>query len=50
MDKGIQSGVGGIAELEPESSTSPALTTMVPKQPVLPEYPGIKGGHFLIRG
>ena len=34
IDKGIQSDLGGIAELEPESSTSPTLTTMVPKQPV----------------
>ena len=42
IDKGIQSDLGGIAELEPESSTSPTLTTMVPKQPVLPEYPGTK--------
>ena len=42
IDKGIQSNLGGIAELEPESSTSPTLTTMVPKQPVLPEYPGTK--------
>ena len=32
----------GIAELEQESSTSPTLTTMVAKQPVLPEYPGTK--------
>ena len=38
IDKGIQSDLGGIAELEPESSTSPTLTTVVPKQPVLPEY------------
>ena len=42
IDKGIQSDLGGIAELEPESSTSLTLTTMVPKQPVLPEYPGTK--------
>ena len=42
IDKGIQSDLGGIAELEPESSTSPTLTTMVPKQPVLHEYPGTK--------
>lgn len=42
IDKGIQSDLGRIAELEPESSTSPTLTTMVPKQPVLPEYPGTK--------
>ena len=42
IDKGIRSDVAGIAELEPESSTSPTLTTMVPKQPVLPEYPA---GH-----
>ena len=42
IDKGIQSDLGGIAELEPESSTSPTLTTIVPKQPVLPEYPGTK--------
>ncbi|CAH3163695.1 unnamed protein product [Pocillopora meandrina] len=42
IDKGIQSDLGGIAELEPEFSTSPTLTTMVPKQPVLPEYPGTK--------
>ena len=40
IDKGIQSDLGRIAELEP--STSPKLTTMVPKQPVLPEYPGTK--------
>ena len=31
IDKDIQSDLGGIAELEPESSTSPSLTTMVPK-------------------
>ena len=42
IDKGIQSDLGGIAELEPESSTSLTLTTMVPKQPVLLEYPGTK--------
>ena len=42
IDKGIQSDLGGIAELEPESSTSPTLTTMVPKHPVLPEYSGTK--------
>ena len=42
IDKGIQSDLGEIAELEPESSTSPMLTTMVPKQPVLLEYPGTK--------
>ena len=42
IDKGIQSDLRGIAELEQESSTSPTLTTMVPKQPVLPEYPGTK--------
>ena len=36
IDKGIQSDLGGIAELESESST------MVPKQPVSPEYPGTK--------
>ena len=42
IDKGIRSDVAGIAELEPESSTSPTLTTMVPKQPVLPEYPDTK--------
>ncbi|XP_068692664.1 zinc finger MYM-type protein 1-like [Montipora foliosa] len=42
IDKGIQSDLKGIAELGQESSTSPTLTTMVPKQPVLPEYPGTK--------
>ncbi|PFX33086.1 hypothetical protein AWC38_SpisGene2011 [Stylophora pistillata] len=42
IDKGIQSDLGGIAQLKPESSTSSTLTTMVPKQPVLPEYPGTK--------
>ena len=42
INKGIQSDLGGIAELEPESSTSPTLTTMIPKQPVLPEYSGTK--------
>ena len=42
IDKGIQSDLRGIAELEQASSTSPTLTTMVPKQPVLPEYPGTK--------
>ena len=44
IDKGIQSDLRGIAELEQESSTctSPTLTTMVLKQPVLPEYPGTK--------
>ena len=30
IDKGIQSDLRGIAELEQESSTSPTLTTMVP--------------------
>ncbi|RMX43472.1 hypothetical protein pdam_00001965 [Pocillopora damicornis] len=42
IDRGIQSDHGGIAKLEPKSSTSPTLTTMVPKQPVLPKYPGTK--------
>ena len=42
IDKGIQSDLRGIAEPEQESSTSPTLTTMVPKQPVLPKYPGTK--------
>ncbi|XP_068703957.1 zinc finger MYM-type protein 1-like [Montipora foliosa] len=42
IDKGIQSDLRGIAEIEQESSTSPTLITMVPKQPVLPEYPGTK--------
>ena len=42
IDKGIQSDLRGIAELEQESSTSPTLRTMVLKQPVLPEYPGTK--------
>ena len=42
IDRGIQSDLGGIAELEPKSSTSPTLTTMIPKQPVLPKYPGTK--------
>ena len=42
IDRGIQSDLGGIAELEPKSSTLPTLTTMVPKQPVLPKYPGTK--------
>ena len=45
IDKGIQSDVGCRTEREPVltlSSTSPALTKMFPKQPVLPEYPGTK--------
>ena len=42
IDKGIQSDLRGIADLEQESPTSHTLTTMVPKQPVLPEYPGTK--------
>ena len=42
IDKGIQSDLRGIAELEQESSTSHTLTTMVTKQPVLTEYPGTK--------
>ena len=40
IDKGIQSDLGGIVELEQESSTSHTLTTMVTKQPVLPDNSG----------
>lgn len=42
IDKGIQSDLRGIADIKQESSTSHTLTTMVLKQPVLPEYRGTK--------